>query len=1301
MANEVEIQVTLKDEASAALKAIPGTASAAGSAAGRGFAAGIAQGMAQAGAAIDDVDHKLDDLGSKNVTPRVDLDSGDATAELDELDAKLDEVGHKHETATVDVNDDEAKAALSDLGSRLGGLAKGLVIPLALGGLAASIPALGGILGAVTGAAGVGALAFSGLGKAVSDSSKATQQAGQSSASLASTELSNAIAIKSAQQSISDAKTQAAHDIITSDQQIQSAEESLKDAQNQASQDAINSAQQVASAEEGLKNAQQQEQQAQQSLTQARAQAILTLQQLNDAQVDGALSSKQAALDLQQAQLNQQQTDSSFTATTLQKQQAALATAEAQQALVEAQQNATNTTQAANTANKEGVNQMPAVVSAQQAYQQSIQGVSDAQTALANAHRQATQTQVKDNEAIGNAQTQLAQAQQQAAWTQQKDAEAVATAEQNLSNTYAQQQAAAKDAQQASGNAATAFQKDMAGMTLAGQHVVNQLITLKGKLNDLKADAQNAVLPGFSTFLTGITSLMPLASTEVTKFGGLLGSAFSAIGKALGSSSVQSDLKTVFDEGYKLLQVVGPALGGLAEVLLKAGAAAAPLTAGLGAGLAGLIKGLGDFVTDVMPAAPAMGQVFSAFGKFFEAVGGPLGSLVATVLKDISPDIVAITQAFSSPGVIGGISGVVTWLANLITDVPPKTVGQIALGLVAVSLAIKGIKFGAGVIDDTKTFVKTLQGLPFLGKLFGGGTTTLTTDTNMTTAADTMYSASLNMLKAAGAVSGENIEGAAGGGAAGAAGKVAGSGILGTGISLSELIPVIALTAGAAFGLSKVKLPGGGNLLSPKSSDLGIHGSLAAPIFGNGKTTTGPLPQDWDAAYQSFMNGFGSPIAKFFTQTFPDFFTKSIPGVTTDLYDDGVRLVSGLWDGIKKSWSDVTGWFGKVPGWISSVFNGSVNWLDQHGKDTINGLWIGLKSTWSSVSGWFAKIPGWISGAFNGSVNWLNQHGKDTINGLWNGLKNIWNSVSSWFGKVPGWISGAFKNAGQWLWNDGYYVVEGLWNGMKNIWKNVTSWVSGIAGWIKAHKGPISLDQNLLKPAGEAIMGGFFSSLKNKYKDVKGFVSGVAGDIASFFTGSSTSGVGQWKSDVDKALKMLGLSTSLDANVLYQMQTESGGNPNAINNWDSNAAAGDPSRGLMQVIGTTFAEYRSPSLSNNIYDPMANIYAAINYARHVYGPNLANQYGGIGSGHGYAAGGATSAGWATVGERGRELVKLPGGATIYPSGASTAGGMGGSLELHITADSDSNGLMNELLKSLRYEIRKRGGNVQSTLGVGH
>ncbi|MFA3874695.1 transglycosylase SLT domain-containing protein [Streptomyces sp. MMCC 100] len=64
---------------------------------------------------------------------------------------------------------------------------------------------------------------------------------------------------------------------------------------------------------------------------------------------------------------------------------------------------------------------------------------------------------------------------------------------------------------------------------------------------------------------------------------------------------------------------------------------------------------------------------------------------------------------------------------------------------------------------------------------------------------------------------------------------------------------------------------------------------------------------------------------------------------------------------------------------------------------------------------------------------------------------------------------------------------------------------------------------------------------------------------------------------------------------------ESSGNPKAINDWDINAINGIPSKGLLQVIPPTFKAYHVPGTSWNIYDPVANIAAACNYAADKYG----------------------------------------------------------------------------------------------------
>ena len=73
--------------------------------------------------------------------------------------------------------------------------------------------------------------------------------------------------------------------------------------------------------------------------------------------------------------------------------------------------------------------------------------------------------------------------------------------------------------------------------------------------------------------------------------------------------------------------------------------------------------------------------------------------------------------------------------------------------------------------------------------------------------------------------------------------------------------------------------------------------------------------------------------------------------------------------------------------------------------------------------------------------------------------------------------------------------------------------------------------------------------------------------------------------------------------ILAQIQQESDGDPNLVNTYDSNAAAGDPSKGLLQVIGDTYQTHAKPGFKNLKYQtvPYTNIWAALHYVRKSYG----------------------------------------------------------------------------------------------------
>ena len=103
-------------------------------------------------------------------------------------------------------------------------------------------------------------------------------------------------------------------------------------------------------------------------------------------------------------------------------------------------------------------------------------------------------------------------------------------------------------------------------------------------------------------------------------------------------------------------------------------------------------------------------------------------------------------------------------------------------------------------------------------------------------------------------------------------------------------------------------------------------------------------------------------------------------------------------------------------------------------------------------------------------------------------------------------------------------------------------------------------------------------------------------------SGQSTDQLGSWINQALKILKAQGYpeeKMSREA-IRTMIQNESGGDPHAINTWDSNAANGTPSKGLMQTIDPTFRAFALPG-HGNIYDPVDNIIASVRYSISTYG----------------------------------------------------------------------------------------------------
>lgn len=208
----------------------------------------------------------------------------------------------------------------------------------------------------------------------------------------------------------------------------------------------------------------------------------------------------------------------------------------------------------------------------------------------------------------------------------------------------------------------------------------------------------------------------------------------------------------------------------------------------------------------------------------------------------------------------------------------------------------------------------------------------------------------------------------------------------------------------------------------------------------------------------------------------------------------------------------------------------------------------------------------------------------------------------SYSGVLPGYAKGT-SVLSSWLSNikkASDKVLKKIPKSIKNMLKSPVEWVNNL----------FSTKWDAPKTAYPFAKINEMVKLKDMFKkNTTNFIKGifkkaykVLDDAVASVANPGGAGVMRWKSYVAKALKANGIdATSYRiSKILSTIQRESGGNPRAINLWDSNAKAGIPSKGLMQTIGPTFNAYKLKG-HNDIYNGFDNLLAAINYIKHRYG----------------------------------------------------------------------------------------------------
>lgn len=177
-----------------------------------------------------------------------------------------------------------------------------------------------------------------------------------------------------------------------------------------------------------------------------------------------------------------------------------------------------------------------------------------------------------------------------------------------------------------------------------------------------------------------------------------------------------------------------------------------------------------------------------------------------------------------------------------------------------------------------------------------------------------------------------------------------------------------------------------------------------------------------------------------------------------------------------------------IVGFINSTLLPTIQAMLPFIQGVLNGIAMVVNGIVNVIQGVINLVTGLIHG------NWQQ---------AWNGFSQIVHGVVQgvlgFLGGIGSAIMGVFAGAGTWLWNAGASIINGLLNGLKAAFGRVKSFVSGIGDWIVRHKGPLSYDKVMLKPAGLAIMRGFDKSLKDGWKDVQRTVNGMNAQINGGF----------------------------------------------------------------------------------------------------------------------------------------------------------------------------------------------------------
>lgn len=749
--------------------------------------------------------------------------------------------------------------------------------------------------------------------------------------------------------------------------------------------------------------------------------------------------------------------------------------------------------------------------------------------------------------------------------------------------------------------------------------------SLTGTLSGLFQQVAGAVGPVLSSIVSTLASVFSAIGPALSQLAGTIGSVFSAVGPALASvfGSIGSVLASVFSG---VMSVVAPMLTALQPLFTQLSASAGQIGAAFGPVGQALSSSFQQVGAALAPLLPMLGQ---QFGAILSQLAAALAPVMGQLLAAAAQVLPTLAQAF------GQVAGVLIGsLGQALTQIAPL-VGTL-VGVVAQLFAQLAPLVGQLLVQLVPVIAGILVAIvPIVGMLISQLVPVIVTLLQVITPIITML--------------------------------------------ISALVPVIQVVTQLVLAIIQAVIP----LISAILPAISALISALLPVIVMIIQVVAQVLQ-WLAPLISTL------------------ITALIPVITT-IIQVVITVVSTIWSVV----GAVIGWFqstvvpiiGTVVGAISNAFG----WV----RDRISDAWNWIKDRIvAPVVEWFQSTVVPKFEAVRDSVVRAFEALKDGVGRAWDALKDlakkpvefVVNTVAAGLVRAYNWVATKFgadevKEPHVEFANGGFAGREAGFASSPILWaeagpeayipldpakrsRSLGIWArtGQILGALPMADGGII--GNIIGGIGDAAaaIGNFIKSpiewLMGRVRDLIDDVgSSPFAQIAAKIPGKIADNIGAWVKEHMASIFGGGGSGSEafdgwwnaavainpDMAPFKQIaatvaQHESGFNPNVMNNWDSNAAAGTPSGGLMQFIQPTFEAYKWPGFDNWM-GAVDQILAWFKYVNARYGapfniPGIASLAGGGGY-VGYASGTASAAsGLAWVGEQGPELVDFAGGERV-------------------------------------------------------